>query len=133
MNTLRTILVFIFVVFATTINIKGDGVPDDYVCKRITNKIVEIKGERNMIYFEGPYTHFETFNSQQAASERGLRLISETDAYEWKKKEEYPSFVGSLQTAKKRCSKVYDIGGRQLPKAPQRGVYIQNGKKIMLK
>jgi len=50
MNTLRTILVFIFVVFATTINIKGDGVPDDYVYKRITNKIVEIKGERNMIY-----------------------------------------------------------------------------------
>lgn len=47
--------------------------------------------------------------------------------------EEYPSVVGSLKPTLKKNSAIYDLDGRQQPKAPQKGVYIVNGKKVAVK
>jgi hypothetical protein len=47
--------------------------------------------------------------------------------------DEYPSVVSTPQSVKKGKTSLYGLQGHQLPQAPQRGVYIQNGKKVAIK
>ena len=47
--------------------------------------------------------------------------------------EEDPNVVGSPQAAKKKSSAIYNMDGRQLPQTPQKGIYIQDNKKVMVK
>jgi len=47
--------------------------------------------------------------------------------------DDYPSIVGSSKVETKISTDVYDLQGRKLQQASQKGVHIQNGRKVMVK
>ena len=46
---------------------------------------------------------------------------------------DYPNTVRSDHSTTKKNSAVYDLDGRKLPQAPQKGIFIQNGRKVAVK
>lgn len=101
------------------------------------------KGEEsvldNVVWIEGVGSGAGPFSPWMPLPPRGSILqrcdINKTcifgfpDFYE----NEKPSAAISPQLAKKRSRTVYDLDGRQQLKALQKGVYIQNGKKVAVK
>lgn len=80
----------------------------------------------------GPFSPWQPLPQKGGFSQRcyvGDTYIFGQDLYY---EEEYPSVVSSPKSAIKKNSAAYDLDGRQLPKAPQKGVYIQNGKKVKM-
>ena len=109
--------------------------------RRFTLKLVDkydvrVGGIDDIVWIEGIGSGAGVFSPWQPLPRKGFiqrcyvgdtYIFGQTLYYE----EEDPSVVGSPQTAKKKSSAIYDMDGRQLPKIPQKGIYIQDNKKVM--
>jgi hypothetical protein len=112
--------------------------------RRFTLKLVDkydvrVDGIDDIVWIEGIGSGAGVFSPWQPLPGKGgfiqrcyvgdTYIFGQTLYYE----EEDPSVVGSPQAAKMKSSAIYDIDGRKLQRVPQKGIYIQNGKKVAVK
>lgn len=108
MNEITKVLWLLIFIFTAGDKIKGCQSSDEYSESRAANKMVEVKGALNRLYFEVPHDHFVHLNSLSESKYR-IKRIDEVDAYQFAKTGIYYTQLRNLQdsvyTAIKRREK----------------------------